>query len=140
MQVQVAIDCADPHLLARFYAEGLGFRVEDHDERVRGLQAQGLLTDDDVVEIDGKLAFRTAAACGDPDGRLPRLLFQQVPEPKTVKNRTHLDFQFGSGEERDEVVERLAGLGARRLWDGNQGPNAWVTMADPEGNELCVSG
>ncbi|HEX5586701.1 MAG TPA: VOC family protein [Acidimicrobiia bacterium] len=140
MKVQVAIDCAEPHRLVAFYAAAFGYEVEHHDAMIRGLLEQGLVTDDDLVEIDGSLAFATAAACSDPAGDLPRLLFQQVPEGKVVKNRVHLDFQMGGAEAREVAVERLLGLGATRLWDGQQGPvHKWVTMADPEGNELCVS-
>jgi hypothetical protein len=61
-----------------------------------------------------------------------------VPEEKAVKNRVHLDLHIGD-ERREAEVERLIGLGASRLWDGQQGPNRWVTMADPEGNEFCVA-
>jgi hypothetical protein len=66
------------------------------------------------------------------------VLFQVVPEPKTVKNRVHLDLHVGA-ERRPEVVERLVGLGATVLWEGREGPSTWVTMADPEGNEFCVT-
>ena len=78
-----------------------------------------------------------AAACADPSGVGPRLLFQQVPEDKTVKNRVHLDVR--SGDERDALVARCLEMGATKLWDGQQGPNTWVTLTDPEGNEFCVS-
>ncbi len=55
-----------------------------------------------------------------------------------MKNRIHLDLQFGE-ESREEQVQRALALGATRLWDGQQGPHTWVTLADPEGNEFCVS-
>ena len=140
MRVQVAIDCADPHMLAAFYAAAFGYEVERHETMIRSLLEQGLITDDDVIEVDGGLAFSTAAGCSHPDGTLPRLLFQQVPEGKAAKNRVHLDFQMGGDAARDEAVDRLLGLGATRLWDGQQGPaHKWVTMGDPEGNEFCVS-
>lgn len=140
MRVQVAIDCANPHRLAAFYAAAFGYEVERHETMIRSLLEQGLVTDDDVIEVDGGLAFSTAAGCTDPAGTLPRLLFQRVPEGKAVKNRVHLDFQMGGEAARDEAVDRLLGLGATRLWDGQQGPvHKWVTMGDPEGNELCVS-
>ena len=45
----------------------------------------------------------------------------------------------GLDDGRTVEVERLIGLGARKLWDGQQGPYRWVTMADPEGNEFCVA-
>ena len=98
------------------------------------------MTQDDLVEVDGRVAFATAAACSDPEGALPRLLFQRVPEGKAVKNRVHLDFQMGGEAARDHAVDRLLSIAATRLWDGQQGPvHKWVTMGDPEGNELCVS-
>ena len=55
-----------------------------------------------------------------------------------MKNRVHLDLHVGE-DRREAEVERLTGLGASRLWDGQQGPHRWVTMADPEGNEFCVA-
>lgn len=100
--------------------------------------AQGYATEEDTVMIDGRRAWKTGAACRDPEGRLPRLLFQVVPEPKTVKNRVHLDIQVGP-ERRDDKVAALLAAGAERLWEGQQGPYSWVTLADPEGNEFCVS-
>ena len=100
-----------------------------------------------MIEVDGRLAFRTAAAIRDPQADLSsrhqpvrgRMLFQVAPETKTVKNRVHLDIYFDT-DDRDTEVQRLIGLGARRLWDGKQGPvHTWVTLADPEDNEFCVS-
>jgi hypothetical protein len=133
---QIAIDCADPHELVRFWAAAMGLEVEDHEPLVRQMLEAGYATDDETVEVDGRLAWSTAAACRSEDGRT-RLLFQTVPEPKTVKNRVHLDLHVGP-DERDDEVERLIGLGASRLWEGQQGPHRWVTLADPEGNEFCV--
>ena len=69
----------------------------------------------------------------DPN-RLPGLLFVPVPEPKTIKNRLHLDFR---PDDRDAEVERLLALGATRA-DVGQGDASWVVLADPEGNEFCV--
>jgi hypothetical protein len=136
--LQIAVDCAHPHDLARFWAAAVGYEVEQHDEMIRNLLAAGVATDDDVTEIDGRLAWKTAAACRDPEGVRPRLLFQVVPEVKAVKNRVHLDLHVGE-EARDAEAQRLIGLGASKLWEGSQGPQIWVTMADPEGNEFCVS-
>ncbi|GAB3973287.1 VOC family protein [Plantactinospora veratri] len=66
------------------------------------------------------------------------MLFQLVPEPKTVKNRMHLDVRTGV-DDLAPVVEALVARGAKFLHDGRQGPFRWVTLADPEGNEFCVS-
>jgi hypothetical protein len=136
--IQIAIDCAEPHPLAAFWAEVLGYEVEHHDEMIRGLLESGQVTPDEVVEVDGGLAFKVAGACKDPAGVGPRLLFQEVPEDKVVKNRVHLDIHV-TVDDREAEVARLEALGATRLWDGEQGPFTWVTMADPEGNEFCVA-
>ncbi|HLT16192.1 MAG TPA: VOC family protein [Acidimicrobiales bacterium] len=69
-----------------------------------------------------------------------RLLFIEVPEPKSVKNRVHLDLRPREGT-RDEEVERVVALGATIVADFRDrwGPGTgWVVLADPEGNELCI--
>ena len=135
--IQIVVDAADPHRLNRFWAAALGYEMEDHHDMIEQILAAGHATADDTIEIDGRRAWKTAAASRDPEGRQPRFLFQQVPEAKTVKNRVHVDLQVGE-ERRADEVERLLGLGATKLYDGRQGPQTWVTMADPEGNEFCV--
>jgi hypothetical protein len=66
------------------------------------------------------------------------MLFQRVPEGKTVKNRVHLDLQ-PTDRTRDEEVERLLGLGASLVADHRRPDGTgWATLADPEGNEFCV--
>lgn len=68
------------------------------------------------------------------------VLFIEVPEAKTVKNRLHFDLRPTDRTQQEEV-DRLVGVGATVLADrrGQYGPGTgWVTMADPEGNELCV--
>jgi len=81
-----------------------------------------------------------------PDGRGPRIFFQQVPEAKAAKNRLHLPVQVGAGSDprdrpaivRDEVI-RLVGLGAREVQVFDEMDEHWVVMADLEGNAFCVS-
>ncbi len=105
----------------------------------------------DVKDVDAQAAFWSAALGvpatrsteeGEDWAELPLrpglvLLLLQVPEPKTVKDRMHLDLS-PRGCTQDEEVARLEGLGARRA-DVGQGPDAsWVVLADPEGNEFCV--
>lgn len=137
---QIAVDAADPHLLNRFWSAAVGYEMEDHHDQINEVIAAGHATTDDTIEIDGRLAWKTAAASRDAAGTGPRLLFQQVPEAKSGKNRVHLDLHFGVDDAaRDAEVERLVALGATRLWDGQQGPHTWVTLADPEGNEFCVA-
>ncbi len=138
LDVQIAVDCADPHRIVRFWAAATGSEIEDHHDLVEQMLAAGFATDDETVEIDGRRAWSTAAACRRADGAIPRLLFQQVAEPKTAKNRWHIDLHVGA-DRRDAEVERLVELGATRLWEASQGPHSWVTLADPEGNEFCVA-
>lgn len=94
----------------------------------------------------GRRAWRDLAAVRHPDdpyeeesgtGRGRRLLFQRVPEEKTVKNRLHLDLHPGV-DRRDEEPARLEGLGARVLRRVEEPSGRWVVMADPEGNEFCL--
>ncbi|HMK99017.1 MAG TPA: VOC family protein [Acidimicrobiales bacterium] len=68
--------------------------------------------------------------------RFPGLLFVPVPEPKTAKNRLHLDFR---PDDQDREVERMLTLGASRV-DVGQGEQPWVVLSDPEGNEFCILG
>ncbi|MFE6662006.1 VOC family protein [Streptomyces sp. NPDC057697] len=108
----ITIDCADAYGLAGFWAEVLGTRLSDQD------------------------------APGDPEALVEApgaaLLFIQVPEPKSTKNRVHLDIQ-PQDRTRDEEVERLLGLGATLVADHRRPDGrGWATLADPEGNELCV--
>jgi hypothetical protein len=79
---------------------------------------------------------------GDPEALLRThhgdVLFVQVPDEKTVKNRAHLDLE-PSDRSRDEEVERVLALRAV-LVDDRREPDGrgWVVLADPEGNEFCV--
>ncbi|WP_306356690.1 MULTISPECIES: VOC family protein [unclassified Nocardia] len=136
-EFQVVVDCADPHTQADWWAEALGWEVEPQDEDfIRTMVAQGHASADDTTTHRGKLVWKIGTAIRHPER--PRVLFQLVPEAKTVKNRLHLDIRVGD-ERRAAEVERLTELGAKPLHEGRQGPFAWVTMADPEDNEFCVA-
>ncbi|MGZ4506284.1 MAG: VOC family protein [Blastococcus sp.] len=138
-EFQVAVDCSAPHVLADWWAEALGWQVEVQDEAfIRRMIEAGAATEEDTMRHRGALVWRAGAALTSPDPGRPRLLFQHVPEAKTVKNRMHLDVRVGA-DRREAEVERLTVLGATELWRASQGPHAWVTMADPEGNEFCVA-
>ena len=144
---KIVVDCVDPHRLAAFWAAALDYQLEDHSALIQRLLDADVVAEADTRTVDGRLAFANAAAVRDPDGPVNpetgsglggRVLFQAIPEPKTVKNRVHLDLHVGA-ERRPAVVERLVGLGGTVLWEGREGPSTWVTMADPEGNEFCVA-
>jgi predicted enzyme related to lactoylglutathione lyase len=110
----VDFDCADPYELSGFWSEVTGFSRHPEDQP----------GDDECALLA-------------PDGGTG-LLFQRVPEAKTVKNRVHLDLQ-PTDRTRDEEVDRLVALGAK-LVDDRRRPDGtgWAVLADPEGNELCV--
>ncbi len=140
---QVVVDAARPHELADWWADALGWVVEPSDaDFIRRMIDQGYATQDDTSTHRGELVWKDGAAIRHPDGpergERKRILFQLVPEPKTVKNRVHLDIWVGADNVAAEV-ERLTARGATFLHKGQQGPHHWVTMADPEGNEFCVS-
>jgi hypothetical protein len=61
----------------------------------------------------------------------------RLADPKTVKNRVHLDLT-SSAEDRDREIDRLLALGAQRVDIGQTGEESWTILADPEGNEFCV--
>jgi hypothetical protein len=137
VRVQITIDSADPHGLCDFWAAALGYDVEPTDEEfIRRMIAEGQATEADTAVVKGELRWREGAACVDPEGVGPRVLLQLVPEKKAVKNRVHLDLRVA---DKEAEVARLTALGARQLWEGRQGPHTWITMADPEGNEFCLS-
>ncbi len=111
-RVNVALDCADVDAQADFWAAALGY-----DRFGSGAQ------------------YRSLVAPAGTTG--PKLILQRVPEPRTAKNRMHLDLIV------DDVaaeVARIEALGARRLHPDpvRELGITWVVMADPEGNEFCV--
>jgi catechol 2,3-dioxygenase-like lactoylglutathione lyase family enzyme len=140
--VQITFDCADPAGLAAFWAEALGYRLQDPPE--------GFESWEEALEAMGvpPESRNDASAVLDPDGSRPRLFFQRVPERKQVKNRVHLDVRAAPGLEGDARMaaleaeaERLVSLGATRLQRYEPAPPlgaGHIVMADPEGNEFCL--
>src|SRR5262245_22397489 len=139
--VQVVIDCADPARLGEFWAAALGYKVQDPPEGFGSWQEW--LAKMGIPEDE----WNSANAVVDPDGKGPRIYFQRVPEPKTVKNRLHLDLNVGGprGTElavrKERVageVDRLVAVGAIGQSTNEERGEHWVTMRDPEGNEFDV--
>jgi catechol 2,3-dioxygenase-like lactoylglutathione lyase family enzyme len=112
----VTIDCHHASAQAAFWADVLGY-VEDPDNPNAPDDPEALII--------------------DPTGRHPGLLFVPVPEPKTVKNRIHLDLVPRAM--RDETVEAILDRGATLAADHRRPDGTgWAVLADPEGNEFCV--
>ncbi|MFD0316657.1 VOC family protein [Streptomyces flavalbus] len=143
---KLVIDAADPHAQADFWAAALGYEVEDNSALIERLLGFDAVPAELTVESHGRRAWRDLIAVRHPDdpydeesgtGLGRRLLFQRVPEPKTGKNRLHLDLHPG-GDRRADEVARLRGLGASVLREVKEAGGEWVVMRDPEGNEFCV--
>jgi Glyoxalase-like domain len=144
-RIQVTIDCADPGRLARFWADALGYRLEEPPDGFASWQdywvSRGLPPEEVEDGYDSIV---------DPDGVRPRIWFQPVPEPKVVKNRVHLDLGVSGGRQVplptrrrrvDAEAERLVAAGATRLrvLSEEAVDHYAVVMADPEGNEFCLT-
>jgi predicted enzyme related to lactoylglutathione lyase len=112
--VCVCIDSADPPALATFWEHALGWHRVDEDEE--------------------SVALRAPESTGGGEA-MPDLLLLRVDDPRTVKNRVHLDFR---PDDQAREVARLIELGARRVDIGQGDEVTWVVLADPEGNEFCV--
>lgn len=111
IRISVVLDCVDAEKLAAFWTGALGY-----------------------VEVADEDAF---VGLKDPDGRLPTLVLQRVHEPKTVKNRMHIDV---FSDDFDRHLVRLQELGASIVTPEHTEPDGMrlVVLADPEGNEFCL--
>ena len=107
--IGLSIDCADAAALAAFWSEVLARPVNP-----------------------GPDAENAAIDATDPASG-PRLAFHKVPEPKSVKNRLHLDLRT---DQFAAESKRLIGLGAAPIRDVEKPGVRWTTFADPEGNEF----
>ena len=111
---EIVIDCREPAVVGRFWADVLGWPLTLDDE-------------------DGSCWL---SSTGEPWAPPPLLVFVPVAEPKTVKNRVHIDVN-PTGCDQAEELERLLALGARPV-DIGQGEVPWIVLADPEDNEFCL--
>ncbi|MET7419685.1 VOC family protein [Dactylosporangium sp. NPDC005555] len=137
----VTVDCAEPVRLAAFWREALGYVDAPVPEGFASREEWLIRWEVPPQEWDA------AAYLHDPGGARPTLTFLKVPEPKTVKNRLHLDVKAG-GRDRPqderwpsiaETVRRLIVAGATVVEEvAVAGVPSHVVMADPEGNEFCV--
>ena len=111
--ISITLDCADPERLAAFWTDAL------HYEQVAVM--------DNFIVLGS-----TAGSAG------PKLTLQGVPEPRSRKNRMHLDLWV---DDIEAEAARLEESGAVRLQDQpfTEHGLRWFQLADPEGNEFCVA-
>ena len=110
--LNITVDCADVERAARFWAAVLDRKI-----------------------ADGRTQYFASLPATEPGQ--PDWLFLKVPEPKTAKNRLHVDLVAA---DRDAEVARLVELGATRVEEHAEYGISWVVLRDPEGNEFCVAG
>ena len=110
MRIELTFDCTDLDRAATFWQAALGYVADGVIEgRYVSLSGHGLA-----------------------------MTLQRVDEPKSVKNRMHLDLLV---DDVEEEVRRLEALGASRLTPAarQEFGQTWFVLADPEGNEFCVA-
>lgn len=108
----ITIDCREPRRLAEFWTAACELRIA-HD-------------------FDGEYMM-----LGPAEGATgPHIGLQKVPEPRTGKNRVHIDL---GAEDRTAEVQRLVGLGATEVAEHTAPGFSWTVLTDPEGNEFCVA-
>jgi hypothetical protein len=108
----VTFDCDDPRAVAEFWSAAL----------------------DRPVDPDPSEYF---ASIGMTAEDRPAWYFIRVPEPRTAKNRVHVDLV---ADDREKEIARLLEVGATRGADHDEFGHSWTVMADPEGNEFCIAG
>ncbi|MEU4399849.1 VOC family protein [Micromonospora orduensis] len=115
--VQINMKARDDSALGGFWAQVLGWEVSSEGPGVTNLEPEGFVYPDPIAVCIDLVAY--------PD------------DPKTVKNRVHVDLATTSAAHHAELLTRLRDLGATPA-DVGQGDVPWTVMADPEGNEFCV--
>ncbi|WP_020520912.1 VOC family protein [Catelliglobosispora koreensis] len=138
--IHIVFDCGDPDLLARFWMVALPGYDFPHGPP-DGYATWEEWADANEIPEDQRNAGRTLV---DKKGHRPDIFFLRVPEPKSTKNRVHLDVKAG-GPDDGQRRARIEAVGAqliaaggsilRRVDDGR----FWLVMQDPEGNEFCVN-
>lgn len=113
-----SIDCQNAYDLSQWWRQVLDYGLDPDDPNEPGHEECLIIS---------------------PDGG-HHILFLEVPEAKTIKNRIHFDLR-PTDRTRDEEIDRVLALGATAGEDfrGKYGPGTgWLVMSDPEGNEFCI--
>jgi hypothetical protein len=106
----ITMDCENPGRLAAFWQAATGYSVAFSNDLIANL--------------------------APPDAAAAHILLIKVPEPKSAKNRAHVDLE---ADDRQAEIDRLVSLGATQGETHSMGELIWTVMQDPEGNEFCVA-
>lgn len=129
--IQLTFDAANPPALAAFWAIVLGYVDQPPPPEFDSWEDFAAANNIPPEQMGDY------GAVIDPDGVGPRLLFLKVPEPKTAKNRMHLDVVV---PDREAHVARLVEAGGTAVENRSELGGEWTVMEDPEGNVFCVAG
>jgi catechol 2,3-dioxygenase-like lactoylglutathione lyase family enzyme len=135
-RVQIAIDCQDPDRLAAFWVRVLGYELANPPAGYESWAEYSREQAEEPEEAWIKIV--------DSGGSGPTLVFHRVPEPKTVKNRVHLDVRAPDdrpGSRQQQVAEFIANVvswGGSKIRDVIDDAGYFAVMRDPEGNEFCT--
>lgn len=121
----VVIDTTDPTTLAQWWATAIDWQVV-------------YSSPDEVVLIPGYVEGEEDVRAMPWERVPPGLVFVRVEEPKTSKNRLHIDLAPHTSQDRDAEIARLVELGATIIDVGQPDGASWTVLTDPEGNEFCV--
>lgn len=133
--IGLVFDANDPELVGRFWLAALGY--------VQPLPPEGHASWEEYDLAHKVPPEKIGFALRDPEGIRPTIYVQRVPEPKTTKNRLHIDIKASGGhpggaERVERTVDRLLVLGASFVRRSDDPDDYFVVLSDPEGNEFCV--
>jgi hypothetical protein len=137
--LSLTFDAADPERLGTFWCLALGY--------IEQPPPAGYQTWAEYDAAHGTLGNEAGYTIVDPETTGPRIFFQPVPEPKTAKNRLHIDVRVSGdaadpGDVRHSRIEAavapLVAAGASMQRRSDDPEDFFIVMQDPEGNEFCL--
>ena len=130
---QITVECEDAEVMCRFWSTALGYVEEP--------PPAGYLSWDDFLRAND-ITMPPAGSIGaivDPTGVGPRVLFMRAPEQK-IKKCLQLDLRAPHGDDAKQTkINQLTEAGATSVRRIDENGEWWMVMADPEGNEFCVT-
>jgi len=131
---QITVECEDADVMCRFWSTALGY-VEEPPPAGYLSWEDFLRANDITMPPQGSIG-----AIVDPNGVGPRVLFMRMPEQHPIKQCLQLDLRAGRGDDAKQTkIDQLTEAGATSVRRIDENGQWWMVMADPEGNEFCVT-